>query len=594
MCLIIVGKADKLKSTLLNTNGMLEDIYRSNPDGIGIMYASRRGLRIFKRLPKTVAQARHFLARMPGDERNLAVHFRWTTHGNTDKLNCHPYTVVEGECALMHNGVLHTGNNNDRSKSDTWHFIKDYLEGAVKLAPQIVHDAGFKALVKDYIRMSNRFVFMTRDGTMSIINSKEGIEHDGLWFSNTYAWRPAVLIPNHNSGYNYRSRGGYGGVYGYGDDEYGYGSYQGGAQSGNTKSEPTHTNGVTRATRFAHRDQEVAGAGAKGAEGGAGYTAADEQEADKWREVVQRTQANRWPNSGSSGGPAPTPASGGSPAVHTGGTDRDGQRAVQKEAEQGGSAAEEGFPTIVTLAETLLNADIDQMEQWLEAYPTTTVHMLFNRWKPSPTRFCDPASLDGYSRFIYDACINEDRKLLVAECQRIDASHAIVAEVIQYYLNWTTRLVEKPAKAPAAAPTPGRNARWLPKTQAITVYLGETYIDRMGRKWTVAGRMLVSGVSKFYAYCIEGDARGARVEYQSNGVAIGRSMDYDFVLVAPDEPSSATPNWPFPTTVRHGGLPGAGEDSGKTVLPETSTAQLGQGGDGGGEDGYAERSLPLI
>lgn len=465
MCLIIVGKAEKVRSTLLNTQGLLEDIFRSNPDGIGIMYANaRRGLRIFKSLPKNVAQARHFLTRMPGDERNLAIHFRWTTHGFTNKENCHPYTVVEGECALMHNGVLHTGNSADRSKSDTWHFINDFLKTAVQMAPAIVHDVGFKTLVKDFIRSTNRFVIMTRDGTCSIINAKEGIEHDELWFSNTYAWSPGLLIESYKGRYNgYQGgsfRGGrYGGSYGYGgvdyEGGYGYapsysggssgGSQSGGTQSGGTKSGHTagaqyggvtHNAGVTSANRFAHRGQTVS---------------EDEQEEAAWRSIVNRTQRG-WPNTGSNGASTVAPAAGA--AANAGAGDRGGQDAPEEgqegqEGRQGAAASsqwEHRPPLNDDLTTALLNADVDAFTGWLEHFPSTTLYLLFNNWMAEPTKWCQQKDLDGYSSFLYEACMNADRELLKRECEDAHASFASVAEVICYYLNW----VEIDAKAVAA------------------------------------------------------------------------------------------------------------------------------------------------
>ena len=196
MCLIITGQSTKVRSTLLETKGMLSEIFTNNPDGIGVMYSTSKGLKITKVLPKSVNDVFAFVKKLPSDDREIAIHFRWTTHGDTDLLNCHPYDVVTGYVAMMHNGVLHTGNAADTTKSDTWHFIKDYLQEAVHDAPNLVHTEGFLNLLADYIG-DNRFVFMDGDGRMSHVNYDQGIEHDGLWFSNTYAWRPATLIPNY-------------------------------------------------------------------------------------------------------------------------------------------------------------------------------------------------------------------------------------------------------------------------------------------------------------------------------------------------------------------------------------------------------------
>ena len=212
MCLIITGQSSKVRSTLLNTKGMLSEVFAANPDGIGVMYSTAKGLKVVKTLPKNINDANAFIKKLPTDDREIAIHFRWTTHGDTDLLNCHPYDVVTGYVAMMHNGVLHTGNAADKTKSDTWHFINDYLKEAVHDSPNLVHTKGFLTMLADFIG-DNRFVFMDGEGRMSHVNYDQGIEHDGLWFSNTYAWKPATLIPhyytntkhayaNYNSAYN--------------------------------------------------------------------------------------------------------------------------------------------------------------------------------------------------------------------------------------------------------------------------------------------------------------------------------------------------------------------------------------------------------
>jgi hypothetical protein len=40
---------------------------------------------------------------------------------------------------------------------------------------------------------------MNGEGRISHVNKDSGIEHDGMWFSNTYAWNPALLIPTYRS-----------------------------------------------------------------------------------------------------------------------------------------------------------------------------------------------------------------------------------------------------------------------------------------------------------------------------------------------------------------------------------------------------------
>ncbi len=250
MCLIITGQSNKIRSTLLNTHGMLADVYSSNPDGIGIMYGSAKGLRVIKTLPKNLADATAFIKKLPTDDRDLAIHFRWTTHGHTDLSNCHPYDVTPGYIAMMHNGILHTGNAKDTARSDTYHFIQDYLRDAVHEAPSLVHNEGFLTMVAEFIG-DNRFVFMDGEGRMSHVNYDQGIEHDGLWFSNTYAWSPTKLIPNYYSSgkHNKRYASAYNNSYNayldgdYDDEMYGYRGHGSGLNTALTHTPKAHEAG---------------------------------------------------------------------------------------------------------------------------------------------------------------------------------------------------------------------------------------------------------------------------------------------------------------------------------------------------------------
>lgn len=213
MCLIITGTARKVRSTLLNTTGLLDDIFTHNSDGVGAMYATaKHGLRVVKDLPENYIKCRNFIARLPHDERNLAIHFRMRTHGDVDLENCHPYEVIPG-LAMMHNGVLAHGNKADPTKSDTWHYIHNYLAPLFVEYPDLMTNLYFRTIVENDIG-SNRFVFLDESGEMEIYNEEQGIEHDDLWFSNTYAWSPEMLIPGYRKPSAIYLGSGYGGYRG--------------------------------------------------------------------------------------------------------------------------------------------------------------------------------------------------------------------------------------------------------------------------------------------------------------------------------------------------------------------------------------------
>ena len=192
MCLLTTSTIRDLKRVFLGTEGLIADVYSANPDGLGVMYSDGRKLHVRKVLPKSEVEARQFIEALPDSDQMIACHWRMKTHGLIDMENCHPYRVND-DTYLAHNGVLHTGNSADPEKSDTWHFIENYLS---TLPTDTLHDTKFLALLGEFIK-NNRFAIMSADGRLSVVNREQGIETHGIWFSNTYAWSPGLLIPGY-------------------------------------------------------------------------------------------------------------------------------------------------------------------------------------------------------------------------------------------------------------------------------------------------------------------------------------------------------------------------------------------------------------
>lgn len=204
MCLLITGKSNAVRAQLLHTEGLIDDIFFNNADGLGVMYVtSKQQVKVVKRLPLNAEAARQIVAALPNDDRMVAMHWRMRTHGDIDLENCHPYQI-NGASWMMHNGVLKTGNAKDKTKSDTWHFARDFL---AEMSPDALHDPGVLYLLGKFID-NNRFAIMSADGRLSVVNEEQGIEHEDVWYSNTYAWSPEMLIPE------YRVSSGYGWAFG--------------------------------------------------------------------------------------------------------------------------------------------------------------------------------------------------------------------------------------------------------------------------------------------------------------------------------------------------------------------------------------------
>ena len=181
MCLLV-----NQPSTTRFTEDFIADVYEKNSDGFGVMYAEDGKLHVYKCLP-TSAKDMYEFYQAHAEGRDCVWHARMKTHGDIDLDNCHPYRVTD-DIWLAHNGVLSTGNNADRSKSDTWHFIRNVIAPALTANPDLMLDHDWQRMIGSIIGSSNKFGLVRADGEIVIINEQSGVNFVGAWLSNTYAW----------------------------------------------------------------------------------------------------------------------------------------------------------------------------------------------------------------------------------------------------------------------------------------------------------------------------------------------------------------------------------------------------------------------
>jgi predicted glutamine amidotransferase len=174
MCLLV-----HQPSSTTFSDEFLADVYSGNRDGIGVMYSSGGQLVVVKALPASVDQFIAFY-REHIEGRESVWHARMQTHGDIDLENCHPYGVTS-RVALAHNGILSTGNAWDKSKSDTWHFIRNVIRPAVEADESIVLDPTWQSFIGSLIGSANKFGMMTASGSAVIINRAAGVEFRGAW-----------------------------------------------------------------------------------------------------------------------------------------------------------------------------------------------------------------------------------------------------------------------------------------------------------------------------------------------------------------------------------------------------------------------------
>jgi hypothetical protein len=177
---------------------MLES-FDNNADGLGWMHSGHAVEKMHAPRARDVKDLTRALnGRLRDTE--VAVHFRWRTHGDIDTRNTHPYALARGGW-LMHNGMLAAGSWFDPALSDTWHYVNFELEHA-DAAPT---DPVWRETAKR-IGPGNKFLVMGPTGSMHVVNRGSGIAYQGLWLSNTYStpslfkrparvWAPATFSP---------------------------------------------------------------------------------------------------------------------------------------------------------------------------------------------------------------------------------------------------------------------------------------------------------------------------------------------------------------------------------------------------------------
>lgn len=184
-------------------DAFLKGVYDRNSDGLGVMYSKDSLLHYAKIVPNTFEDFKHFYKEHI-EGHDCAWHARMKTHGDIDLTNCHPYWVLTEDdgypIMLMHNGVLSTGNVKDRSKSDTWHFINDYLRPMLLSNPTWFTSDEFAKMVSSFIGYGNKFSLMDAYGNLVTLNKSAGTTHEGAWLSNTYAWDAPRPTWNFNKG----------------------------------------------------------------------------------------------------------------------------------------------------------------------------------------------------------------------------------------------------------------------------------------------------------------------------------------------------------------------------------------------------------
>ena len=191
MC-IIVAKPAKTAMPSLNT---LETCFRNNPDGAGIMLASKgkvwgfKGLMTFEAVKsklKTLESRFGSLDKLP-----VVLHFRIGTHGKNIPENTHPFPLSDrydelrslewvSSQGMAHNGIIRLTSDPDNERySDTAIFIADYLSQILRTRADLRDRRKLNTI---YQLAQSKFAIMDGGGYIATVG--EFIHERGLLFSN--------------------------------------------------------------------------------------------------------------------------------------------------------------------------------------------------------------------------------------------------------------------------------------------------------------------------------------------------------------------------------------------------------------------------
>lgn len=157
-----------------------------NPDGWGIMLRERKQITCFHGMdPDDFLETYDYC----GEEAHLSIHFRWATHGTKGVHNCHPFEILGGKYAVMHNGIIPIKQRWEHM-SDTWHFCNDVLTPLLHRHPRAFGKAVLRDHIEKLVGSRNKLVILREDGARMFTNQQAGTEYEGLWLSNAAPlWR---------------------------------------------------------------------------------------------------------------------------------------------------------------------------------------------------------------------------------------------------------------------------------------------------------------------------------------------------------------------------------------------------------------------
>ena len=187
-----------------------------NPNGYGLSYPDVDGKLITLRDPdKPDPEKLYRLINEELIDKDLLIHLRYTTVGETNMRNAHPFPILERktdgiDLRMAHNGTLFTYKNMAaKGESDTRVFVRKFVRPLFKrmakaMDPaELMTDPFIKELLEDKLTQSSVLTFIDGNGRSLVCNEtgNGGKREDGWYYSNSYSFNSSHREPASNVTY---------------------------------------------------------------------------------------------------------------------------------------------------------------------------------------------------------------------------------------------------------------------------------------------------------------------------------------------------------------------------------------------------------
>lgn len=182
----------------------------NNPHGYGLSFPDDNGLSVFRTPEEPDPEKLYRLVNEELSEKKIMLHLRYTTVGETNLRNAHPFPILEKnkdgiDLRMAHNGTLGKYRPVSTSQeSDTRVFVREYVRPLFKrmckaMEPEeLLTDPFLKKLLEDQLTKSSVLTFLDNQGNSLVCNEtgNGGKREDKWYYSNSYSFDPKHRVPS--------------------------------------------------------------------------------------------------------------------------------------------------------------------------------------------------------------------------------------------------------------------------------------------------------------------------------------------------------------------------------------------------------------